>query len=131
MFMVWIYQALTNQENEMNTMTHTELFDQVPVGGTVCRHWADQDVALLDAAAEKISTHGGDPWVFAADARHFHQFAGAADRAALVAMAATERAALMGEWEAEDFNGFSFEPHRQVREEDAEDIAAVAALAAY
>lgn len=112
-------------------MTHDEMFDQMPVGGTVCRRWAAQSVAVLDAAAEKIAAHGANPWVFAADARHFHQFAGANDRAALLALTAAERLALLGEWDAErgDWDAFSFEPHRQVRgDEEAAGIAAVAAL---
>lgn len=110
-------------------MTHAELFDQVPVGGTVCRHWAAQPVALLDAAAAKIAAHGANPWMFAADARHFHQFAGAEERAALLAMAPTERLALLGPWGPEDWDAFAFEPHRQVRDSaEAEGIAAIAAL---
>jgi hypothetical protein len=110
---------------------HSVLFDQVPVSGTVCRHWAAQDAATLNAAAEKISAHGANPWVFAADARHFHQFAGAEDLAAILAMTAPERAAMLGEWASEDFDAFSFEPHRQVRnEEEAMQIASVAALVA-
>ena len=83
-------------------VTHAELFDKVPVGGTVCRHWAGQSVAALDAAARKIDAHGANPWVFAADARHFHQFASAEDRAALLAMKPNERIALLGEWEPQD-----------------------------
>jgi len=112
-------------------MSHTELFDQVPVGGTVCCHWAAQPAALLNAAAEKIAAHGANPWVFAADARHFHQFADAADRAALLAMTQQERLALLGEWDAErgEWDALSFEPHRQVRDAtEAEGIAAVARL---
>ena len=85
-------------------MTHAELFDQVPVGGTVCRHWAAQSAAVLDAAAEKISAHGGNPWVFAADARHFWQFAGTAEKAVLATLTAEEHTALLGPWEEEDFD---------------------------
>lgn len=112
-------------------MTHAELFDQVPVGGTVCRRWAAQSAAVLDAAAAKIAAHGANPWVFAADARHFHQFAGAEDRAALLAMSPEERLALLGEWDAErgDWDALSFQPHRQVwSDEEAAGLAAVAAI---
>ena len=83
-------------------MTHAELFDQVPVGGSVWRHWADQPVALLDAAAAKIAAHGANPWVFSADARHFWQFAGDAEKAAYIDLSAEEHAALLGQWDEED-----------------------------
>ena len=89
-------------------MTHAELFDQVPVGGTVCRHWAAQDAALLDAAAEKLAAHGANPWVFAADARHFWQFAGAAEKVALLSMTVDEHTALLGPWDENDFHPESF-----------------------
>lgn len=89
-------------------MTHAELFDQVPVGGTVCRNWAAQSVAVLDAAAEKIAAHGANPWVFAADARHFWQFAGAAEKAAMASLSSEEHAAILGEWDPEDWSPESF-----------------------
>ena len=76
-------------------MTHAELFDSVPVGRTVSQRWERQDSAALDAAAAKIAAHGGNPWVFAADERHFEQFSRAADQAALLAMEPAERAALL------------------------------------
>jgi len=109
-------------------MTHKEMYNKVPVGGSTCRRWAAQDSAVLNAAAEKIAAHGGNPWVFVADARHYHQFAGAEDRAALLAMLPAERAALLGEWESEEWNAFSFGPGRQVDAAEAAGIAAVAAI---
>ena len=89
-------------------MAHADLFCQVPVGGTVCRHWASQSAAVLDAAAEKIAAHGANPWVFAADARHFWQFSGAAEKAARLALTDEEHTALLGPWSDEDFNPESF-----------------------
>ena len=89
-------------------MTHAELFDQVPVGGTVCRHWANQRAEVLDSAAEKIATHGANPWVFAADARHFWQFAGEAEKSARLALTSEEHTALLGPWEEEEFDPESF-----------------------
>lgn len=89
-------------------MKHAELFDKVPVGGTVCRHWAAQSVAVLDAAAEKIFAHGANPWVFAADDRHFWQFAGAAEKAARMALTEEEHTAILGPWGDEDVDPESF-----------------------
>lgn len=125
--------AVPSRKKEIE-MTHSEMFfdqEEFGIGGSVCRWWTEQPDALLDAAAQKIAANGANPWVFAADARHFHQFAGAEDRAALLAMTPAERLALLGEWDAErgDWDAFSFEPHRQVRsDEEAAGIAAVAAL---
>lgn len=88
--------------------THHELFENVPVGGTVLRHWAAQPTALLDAAAAKLVAHGANPWVFTADARHFWQFASAADKAAYSALTSEEHEALLGPWEDEDFSPEAF-----------------------
>lgn len=88
--------------------THQELFEDVPAGGTVLRHWAAQPTALLDAAATKIAAHGANPWVFAADARCFWQFAGAAEKAALWELTVEEHAALLGPWEDEEFSPETF-----------------------
>ncbi len=71
-----------------------KVFDNIPVGRTVVSHWAQQDVALLDSAASVIEAHHGDPWVFAADERHFDQFAGDADKEAFNAMTPDQRDAL-------------------------------------
>lgn len=68
------------------------------VGASVHNFWAGQDPAQLDAAAAVIKAHGANPWVFAADERHFEQFAGAADRAALEAMPKAACRALLGHW---------------------------------
>ena len=76
-------------------MTHEELFMEIPVGRTVARHWEKQSQAALDSAAAKISAHGANPWVFAADARHFEQFAGQAEICALRALTGAEKAALL------------------------------------
>lgn len=70
------------------------------VGSSVDAFWARQDPAQLDAAAAVIEAHGANPWVFAADERHFEQFAGAADRAAFEAMPEEAFRALLGHWSA-------------------------------
>ena len=62
----------------------------------------------LDAAAEKVAAHGANPWVFAADARHFWQFAGAAEKAAREALTEQEHTALLGPWDDSDFWPESF-----------------------
>lgn len=85
-------------------MTHTELFNEIPTSNHTIRRWANQNVAALDAAAEKIATHGANPWVFAADARHFWQFARPAEKAALASLTSAEHTALLGPWEEEDWS---------------------------
>ena len=66
--------------------TFNEMFDQIPVGGTVAEHWAHACPAQLDAAAQTIEVYGASPWVFVADERHFRQFAGDAEYDALTRM---------------------------------------------
>lgn len=85
-----------------------QVFDQVPVGRSVANHWAAQDRATLDAAAAVIHAHGANPWVFSADARHFWQFASAADVAAMQAMTPAQFAALFGDWDDADHDPASF-----------------------
>lgn len=87
--------------------TFQQVFDQVPAGRTMAAHWAEADPVALDAAAATIATHGANPWVFSADARHFWQFAGKADVAALDAMDATMTDALLG-WADDDWDPATF-----------------------
>jgi hypothetical protein len=51
----------------------------------------------------KLHLHGANPWVFEADARHFWQFAGVAEKKALYALTRDEHLALLGEWEDADW----------------------------
>lgn len=87
---------------------HNEIFKNIPYGRTVANRWAAQPVALLDAAAAKIATHGAEPWVFSGDARMFWQFARAPERAALRAFTADEHTALLGQWDSDEFFPESF-----------------------
>lgn len=80
-------------------VSHKELFDQVPVGNSIIRYWAGQNQATLDSAAAKIAAHGANPWVFAADSRHFWQFANAAEKSALLDLTTGEYIALLGMWD--------------------------------
>jgi hypothetical protein len=82
-------------------------FDQVPVSRTLVAHWAAQDQAVLNAAAAVLDAHGANPWVFAADARHFWQFASVADAAALYALTADQTAALL-DWGDDDWDPAAF-----------------------
>ena len=75
-----------------------EIFQDVPVGSSTWDHWKKHDPAILKVAAITIQTYGANPWVFAADERHFDQFATEADRAALAAMSPLMRAALL-DWD--------------------------------
>lgn len=88
-----------------------QVFDQIPVGRSMSAHWAAQDRAVLDAAAAAIAAHGANPWVFAADARHFWQFASAADVAAMRAMTLAQFAAVCGDWDDADHDPASFGYH--------------------
>lgn len=92
----------------MKEMTRAKLFNQVPVGGTTHRHWANQKSTILDAAARCIEAHGANPWVFGGDARTFWQFAEAADKVALLTLSGQEHTALLGPWEEEDWDPESF-----------------------
>ena len=85
-----------------------EMFERIPVGRTVAAHWAAQDAATLDAAAAVIDAHGANPWVFAADARHFWQFAGCAEVSAMRAMTPGQFSALCGDWSDEDHDPETF-----------------------
>jgi len=81
--------------------------DEIPVGRTQSRHWARQDQDLLDEVADLIERHGANPWMFAADARHFWQFCNRADLAAVQAMTAEQAAAVLN-WDDEDFDPATF-----------------------
>lgn len=89
-------------------MTHSELFNDVPVSNTVVAHWAKQDAALLDSAANKIAAAGSNPWVFSADARHFWQFAKDNEKQAMAALTPEEHHAIFGAWDEEDYYPESF-----------------------
>jgi hypothetical protein len=79
-----------------NKMETFELvFHNVPVSGTTVNHWNTQNRAALNGAAQKIKTHGANPWVFTADECHFQQFAGAAEYAAIKEMTTDEIMALV------------------------------------
>ena len=84
------------------------VFGEVPVGRTVAAHWSNQGRETLDAAASVIDAHGANPWVFAADARHFWQFASTAEVAAMQAMTAAQFSAVCGEWDDADQDPASF-----------------------
>lgn len=71
-----------------------EVFNQIPTSFSVARHWAAQSITVLDAAAHVIAAHDANPWVFVADERHFQQFAGEAEHAALAALTAKQAQAL-------------------------------------
>lgn len=75
----------------------------IPVSNTATFRWEAADQAALKRAVAKIETHGANPWVFAADARHFWQFAEAADVACLTALDSAEHDALLGPWSDEDW----------------------------
>jgi len=81
--------------------------DEIPVGRTMTRHWARQGQHLLDEVADLIERHGANPWMFAADARHFWQFADTAAVAVLQAMTAEQAAAVL-DWCDEDFDPETF-----------------------
>lgn len=66
-----------------------------PIGRSTLAHWRAQPRELLISAAAKISSELANPWVFAADERHFAEFADDADRAALLAMSREEACALL------------------------------------
>lgn len=66
-----------------------------PISRSTLAHWRAQPRELLISAAGTISAYKANPWVFAADERHFGQFADEADLAALRAMGREEACALL------------------------------------
>ena len=89
-------------------MTFKTTFKDIPVGRTVAARWAKDDPAVLNTAAYTLEAHGANPWVFSADARHFWQFATAADVAALQALNDMQFRALLGDWDDEDHDPTTF-----------------------
>ena len=84
-------------------MTHNEVFSGVPVGASVARRWDLAPTGTLDSAAQKVATHGANPWVFTGDARAFWQFAREAELAAFAAFSAEEHLALLGPWDDAEY----------------------------
>ena len=76
-------------------MTYKDVFQGVPVSKALWAHW-EANAELASSAADTIWTLGGNPWVFSGDERHFEQFAGPEDRAAMRALSEAERDALLG-----------------------------------
>jgi hypothetical protein len=81
-------------------------YKDMPLAGTAAQHWASQDRAALDGAAQKIEDHGANPWVFISTGQHFARFARAAERAALAEMTSQELKALLP-WTEEDWEMLS------------------------
>jgi hypothetical protein len=73
--------------------------EELPVPGSLVRHWAKQDPAVLDSAAAKIESHGANPWFFTGDSRTFRQFAGDAEYAAFWELTEEEGNALLDWYE--------------------------------
>ena len=67
-----------------------KLFADVPVGRTVTKYWRAQNLDALERAAAIIIANGAHPWAFAADERHFNQFAGPEELRALREMSVEE-----------------------------------------
>ena len=80
---------------EFRSRDFSALLGTVPVGGTVYRHWQAQSARALGGAARKIASCGADIYAFAADERHFEQWASAADRAALAQFTSAQARALL------------------------------------
>jgi hypothetical protein len=78
------------------------IFSGVPTSLRRVGHWKRQNGAVLNSAAKKIDAHGANPWCFVADGRHFAQFAGAAEYAALSDLTEEEVNALLG-WTEDDW----------------------------
>jgi hypothetical protein len=89
-------------------VTFKTMFDDEPVGRTTRRRWSEADPAVLNTATYTLEAHGANPWVFSADARHFWQFATAADVAAMQALNGMQFRALLGDWSEEDHDPASF-----------------------
>ena len=61
-----------------------EMFEGMAISNRIWRRWDASAPEILETVASKIETHGANPWVFSADARHFWQFAGQAEYACLI-----------------------------------------------
>ena len=76
--------------------TFNEMFDSIPVPRSLNRHWARQDPAVLESVAILLQTHNAHPWPFVGDERHFEQFAGDQEIAAMNALTLEQYAAFIG-----------------------------------
>ncbi|MCG5512824.1 hypothetical protein [Ectothiorhodospira shaposhnikovii] len=75
--------------------------EEMPVAGSVFRHWDNQCPADLLAAMSAVLDHGANPWCFVADRSHFEQFSGAEDIAAMNALTDEQASALLT-WDRAD-----------------------------
>jgi len=74
-----------------------------PVSGTFWDRIKGAPASTLASIQKKLASCQANAWCFGADARHFWQFAGPREHAALHLLTEEEHRFLLGEWSEEDW----------------------------